>query len=111
MKLPNAERAIIEREKIVDYLLNAAHPDNGGKCAFFAALGFRPDDWIAMASSLRNLAMVAEVSEKLETAHGVKYIAIAMLQSQSGRSARVKTVWIVDRGADTARLVTAYPER
>ena len=29
MKLPNAERAVVEREKIADYLLNPAHPDNG----------------------------------------------------------------------------------
>ena len=31
MKLPNAENAVVEREKIADYLLNPAHPDNGGK--------------------------------------------------------------------------------
>lgn len=31
MKLPHAEKATVEREKIVDYLLNATHPDNAGK--------------------------------------------------------------------------------
>ena len=41
MILPNAEKAIVERDKIVDYLLNAAHPDNGGKATFFESLGFR----------------------------------------------------------------------
>jgi len=40
MKLPNAERAVVDREKIEEYVLNAAHPDNGGKAAFFLALGF-----------------------------------------------------------------------
>ena len=29
-KLPHAEKATVEREKIVDYLLNPAHPDNAG---------------------------------------------------------------------------------
>ncbi|HWH91799.1 MAG TPA: hypothetical protein VNV64_08385 [Candidatus Binatia bacterium] len=41
MKLPNADAAVVAQEKIRDYLLNAAHPDNGGKAAFFVALGFR----------------------------------------------------------------------
>ena len=27
MKLPNAEQAVVEREKIADYLLNPAHPE------------------------------------------------------------------------------------
>jgi len=40
VKLPNAEKAIAEHEKVADYLLNAAHPDNGGKAAFFEGLGF-----------------------------------------------------------------------
>jgi len=37
MKLPNAEQAVIEQEKITDYPLNPAHPDNGGKAAFSCA--------------------------------------------------------------------------
>ena len=44
MKIPNAESAFVAQEKIRDYLLNAAHPDNGGKAAFFMALGFRAED-------------------------------------------------------------------
>ena len=45
MKLPNAEQAIVEQAKIVDYLLNPAHPDNGGKVAFFLSLGFNREAW------------------------------------------------------------------
>ena len=33
---------IVEEEKITEYLLNSAHPDNGGKAAFFQKLGFNP---------------------------------------------------------------------
>lgn len=36
MRLPNAQNAVVDREKIADYLLNPAHPDNGGKAKFFA---------------------------------------------------------------------------
>ena len=41
MKLPNAHLALVAKEKIEDYLLNGAHPDNGGKAQFFDSLGFR----------------------------------------------------------------------
>ena len=43
MKLPDADKAIVSREKAADYLLNPAHPDNGGKAEFFTRLGFRRD--------------------------------------------------------------------
>jgi hypothetical protein len=45
MRLPNATKAIVERKKIVDYLLNPAHPDNGGKAQFFDKLKFRRKEW------------------------------------------------------------------
>ena len=45
MKLPNANNAIVERKKIVDYLLDPAHPDNSGKAEFLEALGFRRKEW------------------------------------------------------------------
>jgi len=38
MKLPNAENAVVEHEKITEYLLNAAHPDNGDKGCDMARL-------------------------------------------------------------------------
>ena len=39
VKLPNIVLAVVEREKITEYLLNPAHPDNGGKAAFFQIQG------------------------------------------------------------------------
>jgi hypothetical protein len=45
MRLPNASKAIVERKKIVDYLLNPAHPDNGGKAQFFDKLKFHRKEW------------------------------------------------------------------
>jgi len=53
MKLPNAEHAIIEREKVANYLLNSGHPDNGGKAPYFEASGFHRDAWHVFAEALR----------------------------------------------------------
>jgi hypothetical protein len=38
MNLPNRELALVEHEKVRNYLLNGTHPDGFGKAAFFKAL-------------------------------------------------------------------------
>jgi len=109
MRLPNAERAIVEREKIQDYLLAPAHPDNGGKAAFFMALGYTRKDWPSLAEALRRLAVEAEIEKSQETTHGVKYILDGRIETPGGSNPAVRTVWIIDSGLDRPRLVTAYP--
>ena len=109
MKLPNAHLAVLERKKIVDYLLNPAHPDNAGKAPFFYALGFSLDDWQALAVALCQLAETNVVAKSMETSHGQKYVLDGRIGSPSGKKPLVRTIWIVDRGLDRPRLVTAYP--
>ena len=57
MPLRNAHLALVERHKVLEYLLNAAHPDNGGKAQFFKSLGFIRENaellFSHFASSLR----------------------------------------------------------
>lgn len=109
MKLPNAEKAVIEREKIVEYLLNAKHPDNGGKAQFFESLGFRRSEWKTLAAAFRALASKSPVAQSTKSPHGQKYVIVGRLESPVGKSPKVQTIWIVDSGTETARLVTAYP--
>jgi hypothetical protein len=109
MKLPNANKAIVEREKIADYLLNPAHPENGGKAEFFEALGFRRKEWKILTAAFLTLARKAEMAQSMKSPHGQKHVIIGRIESPGGKSPRVKTIWIVDSGVETARLVTAYP--
>ena len=44
MKLLNLEHLIVEREKIVDYLLNPSHPYGASKARFFIEFGFHADE-------------------------------------------------------------------
>jgi hypothetical protein len=41
MRLPNAERAVIERRKLSEYLLSETHPVGKFKAQFFKKLGFK----------------------------------------------------------------------
>jgi len=44
VKLRNSHLAVVERSKVVEYLLNSAHPENGGKAQFFESLGFSAEN-------------------------------------------------------------------
>jgi hypothetical protein len=99
----------VERGKIVEYLLNPAHPDNGGKAPFFVMLGFRREDWETLAVALRQLASGSPISQSMETIHGKKYIIDGAIKTPIGKMPVVRTVWIIDKGEDVPRLVTAYP--
>ncbi len=117
MTLPNAHLAFVEQGKIVAYLLNPTHPDNGGKAAFFQMLGFEIDRWFEFSTALRELALAGTVTKTVESIHGSKYIVEGRIEAPSGRSAMVVSVWIVDcvgdcvvdRESEAPRLVTAYP--
>ena len=80
------------------------HPDNGGKAAFFHALGFSREQWRCASWRPRPMS-----PEGLESPHGRKYVLNGQLESPSGRTPVIRTIWIVDAGQDAPRLVTAYP--
>lgn len=111
MKLPNAIKTVVEPEKIVKYLLNPAHIDNGGKAEFFEKLGFRRTAWKTLAKALRTLAAETDVAQSVKSPHGQKYVIVGRIESPTGKSPMVQTIWIVDSGSDVARLVTAYPHQ
>jgi hypothetical protein len=109
MKLPNAHLALVEREKIADYLLNSGHPDNAGKALFFFALGFTQESWRELASAFHSLTARGEVTKSVASPHGLNYILDGRIDTPCGKTPVVRTSWIVDRGQDAPRLVTGYP--
>ena len=111
MKLPHADEAIVEKEKIVNYLLDAAHPDNGGKARFFTELGFKTEQWEILATALKTLATKSEIKAVHESPHGKKYVVIGPIQSPGGKAPLVKSIWVVDKNQNAARLITAYPHK
>ena len=51
-QLPGFANAVVADAKITDYLLNDAHPNNGGKAKFFMAFGFTPANWQELKNAL-----------------------------------------------------------
>ena len=48
MRIPGAERAIIDAAKIRDYLLSSEHRVGSAKARFFTQLGFDHQNWTVL---------------------------------------------------------------
>ena len=111
MTLPNAHLALVERGKILDYLLNREHRYGASKAQFFSAFGFTPASWEILAEALREHARQHEVSRIRETVFGLRYEVDGELNAPDGRTPHVRTVWQLDHGEVAPRLITAYPSK
>ena len=110
MRIPNAERAVIEPAKLHAYLLSRNHPIGRFKATFFLALGYSSENWRQLEADLRSQHLSQDATADERTPYGQKYAIRATLVGPSGRSAEVVSVWVVRTGEEFARFVTAYPE-
>ena len=109
MRLPNAEKALVEREKITEYLLSTTNPGGRSKAFFFLRFGFSAGSWDVFAEALKLQGSTHEVVRTVETVHGPRYYVDGIIETPDGRNPRVRTVWQVDPGSDSPRLITAHP--
>jgi hypothetical protein len=109
MKIPGSDRPLIEESKVADYLLSREHPVGRFKAVFFHALGYSRENWTELLRDLSQTCRSKEASLGESTEYGQKYEVKATLRGPSGREGRVVTIWIVRRGEERPRFVTAYP--
>lgn len=109
MRLPHADEAVIEPQKLHGYLLSATHPIGRFKARFFNALGYVAERWQEFDADLRaqHLAQDAELSTSLPA--GDLFTIRAILKGRNGQSAVVLSVWFVPAAGGPSRFVTAYP--
>ena len=108
MQLPNLENAAVPKRKVVDYLLNANHPEGRGKAAFFQRFGFAPVAWEQLAEVLTAHA-ANEVVRTEASPFGMRYVVEGSIQAPDGRRSRIRSIWFIDHGGETPHFVTAYP--
>ncbi len=109
--LPNHPKAYIQPNKLTGYLLSETHPIGKAKAKFFRGLGFNETTLQSLEQSLLNLARTQEIHETLDAGHGTKYVIIGPIETPSGRTVNILTVWIVDTGEDAPRFITARPHK
>jgi len=111
MKLPNCEKAIVPRKKIVDYLLSQTHRDGRSKAVYFSGFGFSADDWQTMADALLRHATLHDVAKVEASPFGRRYVIDGELDAPDGRLPKVRVIWFIETGSEAPHLVTAYPHR
>lgn len=99
----------IEKQKIVDYLLN--HEKSKGKAAFFLALGFVSTEWEVLAQALKAQAATGTISGAIHSPYGTRHTVDGPLETPDGRYPLplIRTVWIEEPPSPRWRFVTAYP--
>ena len=110
MPIPGSEQAIVEVEKVRDYLLSLEHPDGGSKASWFNSLGYSQEEWNCLADDLKTIACDCLDFDTVRTQFGVKYIARGSVGRPEYLSGKVLAVWVIENDLPP-RLVTAYPDR
>lgn len=109
MKLPSPNDLLVERDKILGYLLNPDHRFGASKAKFFGAFGFRRDTWEAFRTALCEHGRQHDVARATETGFGPRFEVQGELSAPDGRRPVICTVWQLDKGQRAPRLITAYP--
>ncbi len=109
MKLPGAERSVVDSAKIRDYLLSESHPVGRFKARVFNDLGYSAEAWDLLAEDLQQHATGYEAVATEVNPYGQKYEVRGTLSGPTGDAVIVVTVWIVLNDEDFPRFVTAYP--
>jgi hypothetical protein len=108
MNLPGAERAVVDIDKLRDYCLNPLHPRGRHKARVFAsALRILQSDANWLRARLLDAALRDDVMEGESDEYGRRYI-LDFKCVKDGRSAIIRSGWIVLRGEGVPRLTTCY---
>ena len=108
MKLPNAEYAIVDKDKIENYCLNLEHPRGKHKArVFIRSLGLTSKHAGHLIDQIKAMIIKADCEKSELDEYGQRYTADIEIQHNS-KKAIVRTIWIVKQNESTPRLTTCY---
>ncbi len=111
MKLPHADKAVIDIAKLRDYSLNLLHPEGKHKARVFAsALGFSSADAEKLRRMIVNAITLEDAMEARSDEHGQRYIVDFATEGLRGM-VTIRTAWIIDPGETIPRLASCYVKR
>jgi hypothetical protein len=108
MNLPDAGSAVVDIGKLRDYSLNPQHESGKHKARVFkSALGLTADDAECLRERILSAAQTEEAVARPDSPFGANYV-IDVFVERKGRTALVRTAWIVEFGTDFPRLTSCY---
>ena len=109
MRMPGAERAVVDEAKVRDYLLSTRHPIGRFKATFMAGPGYSHSNWPQLCEDLQVIALNGDAILDSSTPHGQKYRLRTILRGPNGRSVPFTTMWIQRHEETFPRFVTGFP--
>jgi len=108
MKLPNAEKAIIDDRKIKDYCLNPEHPRGKHKAKVFQrSLGVTSENSLELINQIRNGIMQTDCLKGDLDDHGQRFtVDVEVVINR--KKAVVRTGWILKKNEDQPVFTTCY---
>ncbi|MBV9287405.1 MAG: hypothetical protein JO288_06215 [Hyphomicrobiales bacterium] len=107
-RLLHGDEAVLDIRKIEDYCLNPLHPRGRHKARVFReALNLQRRDAAWLRDALLSAARLGEAVEVGANEWGLQWRLDAPLR-RHGRSAVVRTIWIVRAGARIPTFVTCW---
>lgn len=110
MKLPNADQAVVEESKVVEYLLNVNHRRGASKAKALLSLGYNPGSSHLFINDIKQQHLSGDVVEVRKSPWGERCDIVAPLTGPSGDTMMFRSIWQIDLGSDRPRLITMYPE-
>lgn len=108
-RLPAAPHAVVDPEKLRDYVLSPDHAHGRHKArVFLSALGIDQDNWEYLREQIITGVVDAEVSEVRAGRYGLRYSVPILIEGLNGETHEVITGWIVEQEGAPPRLTTAY---
>jgi hypothetical protein len=108
VKLPNAERAVVDIDKLRNYCLNFDHRRGCHKARVFtASLGLTGEHVEDLRNALLAAAINNDATPVERDEYGRRYVVDFMANGPAGQ-AKIRSSWIIRRGEDFPRLTSCY---
>ncbi len=108
MRMPNAERAKVDMQKLVGYCLSPTHDLGKHKARVFAAaLNWTVDNAEEVRTLLKQAATKYDATVGERDAYGQRYVVDFPVQGPRG-DVWVRSAWIIRTDEDFPRLTSSY---
>jgi hypothetical protein len=108
MKMPSREHAVVELEKLTEYVLSPEHPRGKHKARVFqAACGFTIENAELLRQQLPAAARDGEATERVADQYGRRFVIEWNVVGPTGEATAI-SAWIVRHDEDFPRFVSAF---
>jgi hypothetical protein len=108
VRIPNAERAVVDIRKLREYALSAEHLRGRHKARVFeSALGLTAKDAETLQAALLSAVENEDAEAGEQDEYGQRYF-LDFVMTANEKSATVRSAWIIRKGEDFPRLTSCY---